>query len=188
MAEAEVPVDSGAGSDDAAQCGAGSDDTSAPAGPTEYGVPCSNERGQLVLHPSRDEYLDAIGMAAADGFEMCVDVCAVDTLTNRTRTLPPGVAPERFEVVVNLLDMRGRRRLRVRTQVPADDPQVPSVTSLYQGAEAPEREAADLFGIAFSEHPDPSRILMPHDWDGHPLRKDYDIGAIPVQFKAVEGR
>ncbi|WP_419921468.1 NADH-quinone oxidoreductase subunit C [Candidatus Poriferisodalis sp.] len=165
-----------------------SNDAAQAAGPTAYGVPCSDERGQLVVYPSRDEYLAAIGMAAVDGFEMCVDVCAVDNLTNRTRSLPHGVTPERFEVVVNLLDMRGRRRLRVRTQVPADDPQVPSLVGLYQGVEAPEREASDLFGIAFCDHPDPSRILLPPDWEGHPLRKDYGIGAIPVQFKAVEGR
>ncbi|WP_419863452.1 NADH-quinone oxidoreductase subunit C [Candidatus Poriferisodalis sp.] len=168
-------------------------DTDAPAaeaaeGPMMFGVPCTDERGQHVLHPSRDEYLDVLGMAAADGFELCVDVCAVDGLTNRSRTVPPGIEPERFEVVVNLLDLRGRRRLRIRTQVPADDPQVPSAVGLYPGAEAPEREAADLFGISFSDHPDPSRILMPPDWEGHPLRKDYAIGAIPVQFKAVEGR
>ena len=156
--------------------------------PTMFGVPYTDERGQQVLHPGRSEYLDVLGMAAADGFELCVDVCAVDGLTNRSRTVPPGIEPERFEVVVNLLDLRGRRRLRIRTQVPADDPQVPSAVGLYPGAEAPEREAADLFGISFSDHPDPSRILMPPDWDGHPLRKDYAIGAIPVQFKAVEGR
>ena len=153
-----------------------------------FGVPCTDERGQHVLHPSRDEYLDVLGMAAGDGFELCVDVCAVDGLTNRNRTVAPGIEPERFEVVVNLLDLRGRRRLRIRIQVPADDPQLPSAVGLYPGAEAPEREAADLFGISFSDHPDPSRILMPPDWEGHPLRKDYAIGAIPVQFKAVEGR
>ena len=172
--------------------GVAADDT-APAAeiaepPTMFGVPCTDERGQQVLHPSRDEYLGVLGMAAADGYELCVDVCAVDGLTNRTRAVAPGIEPERFEVVVNLLDLRGRRRLRIRTQVPADDPQVPSAVGLYPGAEAPEREAADLFGISFSEHPDPSRILMPPDWEGHPLRKDYAIGAIPVQFKAVEGR
>ncbi len=175
-------ADEGAAADDAAPA------AEVASQPTMFGVPCTDERGQQVLHPSRDEYLDVLGMAAGDGFELCVDVCAVDGLTNRSRTVPPGIEPERFEVVVNLLDLRGRRRLRVRTQVPADDPQVPSAVGLYPGAEAPEREAADLFGISFSDHPDPSRILMPPDWDGHPLRKDYAIGAIPVQFKAVEGR
>ena len=172
--------------------GVAADDTAPPAEaaeqPTMFGVTRTDERGQQVLYPSRDEYLGVMGMAAADSFELCVDVCVTDGLTNRSRTLPPGIEPERFEVVVNLLDLRGRRRLRIRTQVPADDPQVPSVVGLYPGAEAPEREAADLFGISFSDHPDPSRILMPPDWEGHPLRKDYAIGAIPVRFKAVEGR
>ncbi len=175
-------ADEGAAADDAAPA------TEVAEQPTMFGVPCTDERGQPVLHPSRDEYLDVLGMAAADGFELCVDVCAVDGLTNSGRAVAPGIEPERFEVVVNLLDLRGRRRLRIRTQVPADDPQVPSAVGLYPGAEAPEREAADLFGISFSDHPDPSRILMPPDWEGHPLRKDYAIGAIPVQFKAVEGR
>ncbi|WP_419837437.1 NADH-quinone oxidoreductase subunit C [Candidatus Poriferisodalis sp.] len=175
-------ADPGVAADDAAPA------AEVDSGPTMFGVPCIDERGQQVLYPSRDEYLDVLAMAAADGFELCVDVCGVDGLTNRSRTVPPGVESERFEVVVNLLDLRGRRRLRIRTQVPADDPQVPSLVELYPGAEAPEREAADLFGIRFSDHPDPSRILMPPDWDGHPLRKDYAIGAIPVQFKAVEGR
>ena len=160
----------------------------APAEPMMFGVRRTDERGQTVLYPSREEYLDVLDMAARDGFELCVDVCAVDALTNTARTLPAGIDPERFEVVVNLVDMRGRRRLRLRTQVPADDPELPSAAGLYPGAEAPEREAADLFGIVFSEHPDPSRILMPPDWEGHPLRKDYAIGAIPVQFKATPRR
>ena len=174
--------------DDAAKTDDAAPEREATDQPMMFGVPCTDERGQSVLYPSREEYLDVLALAAADGFELCVDLCAVDTLTNRSRVVPPGVEPERFEVVVNLLDMRGRRRLRIRTQVPADDPQVPSAVALYPGSEAPEREAADLFGISFIDHPDPSRILMPPDWVGHPLRKDYAIGAIPVQFKAVEGR
>lgn len=180
-------TDDSAEADDTAPDDTALSDDSADAS-TMFGVPCSDVRGQTILYPSRDQYLDVLNMAAADGFELCVDVCAVDGLTNRSRTLPPGVEPQRFEVVANLLDLRGRRRLRVRTQVPADDPRVASAVGLYPGMEAPEREAADLFGISFIDHPDPSRILMPPDWEGHPLRKDYAIGAIPVQFKAVEGR
>jgi NADH-quinone oxidoreductase subunit C len=67
---------------------------------------------------------------------------------------------------------------------------VSSATGLYPGLDAPEREAFDMFGIVFDGHPDLTRILMPEDWVGHPLRKDYDIGRIPVQFKeapAVRG-
>ncbi|HCB37605.1 MAG TPA: NADH-quinone oxidoreductase subunit C [Acidimicrobiaceae bacterium] len=153
-----------------------------------HGAATTQSCGQTVLHCSADEYPALIAALHDDGYRFCVDVCAVDSLTNSDRVLPPDVVPERFEVVVNLLDMARRRRIRVRAQVPADPAEVATVTHLFPGAEAPEREAADLFGIAFLGHPDPSRILMPEDWDGHPLRKDYDIGAIPVQFKAVRNR
>ena len=70
-------------------------------------------------------------------------------------------------------------------QVPASEPVVPTLFDLYAGTEAMEREAFDMFGIAFTDHPDLTRILMPEDWVGHPLRKDYDAGRIPVQFKAA---
>jgi NADH-quinone oxidoreductase subunit C len=101
------------------------------------------------------------------------------------RALPDGVGRERFEVVVNLLDMAGRRRIRLRVQVPESDPSIPSLFDIHPGTEAMEREVFDMFGIAFDRHPDPSRILMPEDWIGHPLRKDYEIGEIPVQFKGA---
>ncbi len=71
----------------------------------------------------------------------------------------------------------------MRVAVADIDPTLPSAFDLYPGTEAMEREAFDMFGIVFSGHPDLSRILMPEDWEGHPLRKDYAIGRIPVQFK-----
>ena len=73
----------------------------------------------------------------------------------------------------------------MRGQVSESEPTVPSLFDVWPGAEAMEREVFDMFGITFSDHPDHSRILMPEDWDGHPLRKDYAIGDIPVQFKAA---
>jgi NADH-quinone oxidoreductase subunit C len=76
-----------------------------------------------------------------------------------------------------------RRRVRVRVQVPADDAVLPTLFDLYPGTEAMEREVFDMFGVEFDGHPDLTRILMPEDWIGHPLRKDYDVGRIPVQFK-----
>lgn len=155
---------------------------------TAYGVPATTNLGQTVLHCSAEQYPALIEELHAAGYRVCVDICAVDSLTNAQRVLPHEVTPQRFEVVVNLLDMSARRRIRVRAQVPADPLAIATITYVYPGAEAPEREAADLFGITFEGHPDPSRILMPEDWDGHPLRKDYEIGAIPVQFKAVHGR
>ena len=69
--------------------------------------------------------------------------------------------------------------------MPGGDPVVPSLFDVHPGTEAPEREVFDLFGIRFDGHPDLTRILMPEDWVGHPLRKDYGIGSIPVQFKGV---
>ena len=74
----------------------------------------------------------------------------------------------------------------MRVQVPADDPTLPTLFDLHPGTEAMEREAYDMFGIAFTDHPDLTRILMPEDWEGHPLRKDYEVGAIPVQFKEAQ--
>ena len=120
---------------------------------------------------------------ADDGYTMCVDLTAVDYLEHANRSLPDGVTAERFEVVVNLLDLRQRRRVRLRVQVPEDDASLPTLFDLYPGTEAMEREVYDMFGMAFTDHPDLTRILMPEDWIGHPLRKDYDVGRIPVQFK-----
>lgn len=120
-----------------------------------------------------------------DGYEMCADLTAVDFLTHTSRTLPDGVSPERFEIVVNLLSISKRERLRVRVQVSESDPSIDSLFDLYPGTEAMEREVYDMFGISFAGHPDLTRILMPEDWQGHPLRKDYAQGRIPVQFKGA---
>src|SRR5947208_783650 len=98
-----------------------------------------------------------------------------------------GVTPQRFEVVVSLLDMQEGKRVRVRAQVPEREPTLPTLFELFPGTEAMEREVYDMFGIVFEGHPDLTRILMPDDWEGHPLRKDYPIGRIPVQFKEAPG-
>ena len=150
-----------------------------------HDCPTTNALGQDAVFVSRDRYLDVLGKLVADGFDMCVDLTAVDYLTHPGRTLPEGVEAERYEVVVNLLSLAHRRRLRVRVQVPESEPTVASAFGLYPGTEAMEREVFDMFGIAFTSHPDLTRILMPEDWDGHPLRKDYAQGRIPVQFKGA---
>jgi NADH-quinone oxidoreductase subunit C len=159
-----------------------------PAAPpeTRYGARVTYSRGQTVLHPVRGEYVKVITAIKKDGFETCADLCAVDYLGSATqRLLPDTVAAERFEVVVNVLSLSKRERLRVRVQVPAADPTVASLYDLYPGTEAMEREAYDLLGINFTGHPDLSRILMPDEWVGHPLRKDESVGRIPVQFKGA---
>lgn len=155
------------------------------APPTEYGVPVSDSHGQKVLHPSLDTYVATIEALRDDGYVSVVDLCGTDYLTNGTRELPAGVEPERFEVVVNLIAHRPPSRIRVRLQVPESDPEVPTLFDLFPGTENMEREAFDMFGIVFTDHPDPTRILMPTDWDGHPLRKDFGVGAVPVQFKGA---
>lgn len=163
------------------------DDAAAVAEPELlFGVPVTTSRGQVVLHPSRDGYVALVGELRQEGYWVAVDLCGVDYLGHAAgRWLPPGVEPERFEVVVNLLNHRERTRIRIRLQVPESDPVVPTVSHLHPGVANHERETFDLFGIAFDGHPDLSRILMPHDWIGHPLRKDDPAGRIPVQFKGA---
>ncbi|MEM8903199.1 MAG: NADH-quinone oxidoreductase subunit C [Actinomycetota bacterium] len=152
---------------------------------TRYGAVVTTSRGATVLLVERDQYLDVVRAARDDGFVLCADLTAVDYLEHPTREVGAGLEPERFELVVNLFDPAARRRIRLRIQVPGDDPTVPSIYSLFPGADAPEREVLDMFGITFDGHPDPTRILMPEDWSGHPLRKDFSQGRIPVQFKSA---
>lgn len=108
------------------------------------------------------------------GFEMAADVTAVDYL-GKKRT--------RYEVVTSLLSVSHNLRLRVRVPIEADDATLASITPIYPGANFFEREVYDMFGILFEGHPDMTRILMPDEWVGHPLRKDFSTGAVPVQFK-----
>jgi NADH-quinone oxidoreductase subunit C len=156
--------------------------------PALSGIPVSFSRGQEVLHPSRDQIV-AVATALRDaGFVTCSDLCATDYLSAQDpRTLPEGVEPERFEVVVNLLSIEHRRRIRIRVQIPESDPVCPTLFYVYPGTENMEREVYDLFGIVFTDHPDMTRILMPPDWEGHPLRKDFGVGRVPVQFKGAPG-
>jgi NADH-quinone oxidoreductase subunit C len=151
-----------------------------------HGVPVTWSGDQRVAHPTREQLLDLVAKLREDGYWQCVDVCGVDYLTHPNRPpVPDEVATERFEVVVFLINHKDRTRLRLRVQVPEDDPTCPSLHDLHPSVHAPEREVFDMFGITFEGHPDMTRILMPEDWEGHPLRKDYSIGKIPVQFKAT---
>ena len=136
-----------------------------------------------VRHVPRDAWVDTVRSLADEGFTMLVDLTGVDYLTHPGRVLPDDVTPERYEVVAGLLNLNERTRVRLRTQVPASEPTIASLYDVHPGVEALEREVFDMFGIVFEGHPDLTRILMPEDWEGHPLRKDYAIGRIPVQFK-----
>ena len=150
-----------------------------------HGAPLVTRRGERTLHPSRDQLVEVVRALREDGYLQLTDVTAVDYLATPQPDLPEGIAPERLALVVTLLSHTARERIRLRVQVPADDPVVASLFELFPGAEAPEREVFDMFGIRFDGHPDLTRILMPEDWQGHPLRKDYGVGRIPVQFKGA---
>jgi NADH-quinone oxidoreductase subunit C len=161
----------------------------APAEPEVlHGAPVTLSHGQRVLHPDRTELATLVRtLRDDDGYNMCLDLCGVDYLIYEAdRGLPEGIEPHRFEVVVLLLSQEARERLRIRVQIPADDPTCPSLFDVHPGTEAMEREVFDLFGVSFDGHPDLTRILMPEDWEGYPLRKDEAIGRIPVAFKAAD--
>lgn len=160
----------------------------APEPGTMHDVPLTRSRGQRVLHPHRDQLVELVQTLRDEGWLMCLDVAGVDYLANPHRVLPGTITAERFEVVVILISHAERDRLRLRIQVPEDDPVVPSLFEVHPGTEASEREVFDMFGISFDGHPDLTRILMPEDWHGHPLRKDYAVGRIPVQFKDAPSR
>ncbi|HEY6634914.1 MAG TPA: NADH-quinone oxidoreductase subunit C [Acidimicrobiia bacterium] len=144
---------------------------------TAFGdVTWEESHGQDVARVAADSWVEFASAAKDAGFEVCVDVTAVDWLRQR---------PQRYEVVANLLSMTHRTRLRMIAGVGRDDPMIGSLTPLWPGAGFAEREVYDMFGIVFDGHPDLTRILMPDEWEGHPLRKDFGVGSVPVQFKAA---
>lgn len=157
----------------------------APEQELVYGCPVTDRLGQRAVHCHAPQYLELITNLRSDGYDLCMDVAAVDYLAHPSRALPEGITRERFEVIVNLVSTAERRRVRVRCQVPERDAVLPTLFELWPGTEAMEREVYDLMGIRFDGHPDLTRILMPEDWEGHPLRKDYAVGRIPVQFKGA---
>jgi NADH:ubiquinone oxidoreductase subunit C len=143
-----------------------------------------SSHGQPVVHLDRSRWRDAASFLRDEQqFEMGMDVTAVDHLTAVDRARPPGVRTERFEVVGNFLSHARHRRVRLICQVPEADPEVASLTPVYPGLNFAEREVYDMFGISFVDHPDLTRILMPDDWVGHPLRKDDAPARVPVTFK-----
>ena len=134
----------------------------------------SDSHGQDVATVPVESWRAFAEAAKAAGFEVCSDVTAVDWMRSR---------PERYEVVANLLSMEHSLRLRMSAAVGREDSTIESLTPVWPGAGFGEREVYDMFGIVFSDHPDLTRILMPDDWEGHPLRKDFGVGSVPVQFK-----
>ena len=106
-----------------------------------FGCPVSDSLGQRVIHPTRDAWLDVAAALYADGFNMCIDLTAVDYLTYEgSRDLPGGRTAERFEVVASFLSHQRRERIRARVQIPADDASIGSLYALYPGSDFLERE------------------------------------------------
>jgi NADH-quinone oxidoreductase subunit C len=126
---------------------------------------------QLTVYVSRDD-LPAVARALRDRpdlrFDLLVDLIAVDFLPREPR----------FEIVYLLVSIEHRARLRLKVRLDGADAHVSSVSNVWPAANWLEREVWDLFGVVFDSHPDPRRLLMPEDWEGFPLRKDY-----PVQIK-----
>ena len=140
-----------------------------------------------MFFPTRDRYVE-VATVLRERASPPAATCAPSTTSPTCAAgSPTGSLAERFEVVVNLLSFSPARRVRLRVMIPEDDPVCPTLFFVYPGTENMEREAYDLMGIRFDGHPDPSRILMPQDWEGHPLRRDYGVGRVPVQFKGAPG-
>lgn len=137
------------------------------------GSEAADSFGQTVVRVAADSVVALVTAAHAAGFTMFTDLCAVDHHTREPR----------FDVVITLTALDPPERIRIITGLPGDDPTLPSITPVFPGADFYEREAFDLFGIHFAGHPDLTRILLPDDWSGYPLRKDFPVGSVPVQFK-----
>jgi NADH-quinone oxidoreductase subunit C len=137
------------------------------------------DRGEITFHVRRDHLVGLCQTLRDDPglrFELCSSVSGVDYLDT----------PDRLHSVYHLTSMTYRRRIRLEVSVSTEDPHVPSVTGVYPTADWQERETWDMFGIVYDGHPGLTRILMPDDWDGHPQRKDYPLGGVPVEYKGAE--
>ena len=109
-------------------------------------------------------------------FELSLGVTGVHYLNDAEREL---------HSVIHLMSVTHNRRLRLETTAPDADPHIPSTVGIYPANDWHEREAFDMFGIVYDGHPALTRILMPDDWVGHPQRKDYPLGGIPVEYKGA---
>jgi NADH-quinone oxidoreductase subunit C len=137
------------------------------------------DRGELTLHIKPERIAEVCQIMRDDEslrFELCSSVDGVDYL---------GSDPRRFHISYQLTSMTYRRRVRLEAAV-AEGQSLPSATGVYPTADWQEREIYDMFGVVFSGHPNLTRILMPDDWEGHPQRKDYPLGGVPVEYKGAE--
>ncbi|HAV76176.1 MAG TPA: NADH-quinone oxidoreductase subunit C [Anaerolineae bacterium] len=131
-------------------------------------------RDEVHAFVKPEQILDALTLLRDKyEFELLSALTAVDYF--------PQQSP-RYHIVYQLTSLAKNLSVQLRVPVNGDQPKVPTVTRVYEVANWREREVADMFGVEFEGHPDPRRILMPDDWDGHPLRKDYPLGYEEPQF------
>jgi NADH-quinone oxidoreductase subunit C len=121
---------------------------------------------------------EALAALKDEGYRLLVFLTCVDHLVDNSKAQWPG----RYEMVYQLRDMEKLRDIRVRSFIDGDPPEIESASDLFPPANWDERETYDLFGVIFTGHPELTRILMPDDWVGHPLRRDYPVGGEVVEF------
>jgi NADH-quinone oxidoreductase subunit C len=138
------------------------------------------QRDELTLHIKRERLVEVSRILRDEPslrFEMCLGVSGVHYPSDSGREL---------HATYPLLSVTHNRRLRLEVSVPDSDPHIPTVVDVWPGNNWHERETFDMFGIIFDGHPGLTRILMPDDWPGHPQRKDYPLGGIPVEYKGAQ--
>jgi NADH-quinone oxidoreductase subunit C len=126
---------------------------------------------------------DALSGLKDEGYRMLSFLTCVDHLADSSRDWPA-----RYELVYQLRNLESREQIRVRAFVDGDPPHIESVSDLFPPANWDERETYDMFGIVFRNHPELTRILMPDDWVGFPLRRDYPVGGEQVEFSEEHER
>jgi len=132
----------------------------------DIAIAIKNEFNETTIEVAPENIVTAMGRLKYDlKFERLTSIAGVDRFP----------AEPRFEVVYHLQSIAGKQRIRIKARVPGDNPEIESVTSVYRAADWYERETFDFFGVKFLNHPELTRIMMPDDWEGHPLRKDYPI-------------
>ena len=138
------------------------------------------EHDEITFHVRREHLVDVAQVLRDDAalrFELCLGVSGVHW---------PGDTGRELHAVYPLLSITHNRRVKLEVSCPDSDPHIPSLFSVYPTNDWHERETYDFFGIVFDGHPSLSRIEMPDDWPGHPQRKDYPLGGIPVEYKGAE--
>ncbi len=135
--------------------------------------------GEITFFVRREKLVELCQALRDDAFlrfEVCYSVSGVNY---------PADTGAQLHSVYHLMSYTHNRRIRLEVTCPDDDPHIPSICQVYPMANYHERETYDMFGIIYDGHPSLTRILMPDDWQGHPQRKDYPLGGIPVEYKGA---